>query len=302
MPLELGSSVAYASLASIKNNYKDGINTTVISKIGYDFPDEFLKILKDNNISLKYIIRAKCKSTRYVLIYKNEERISLKLTSICEKITKEDIPEKLIKENKIIYFALIANEIDLDLFKWIKTNYPDKLICLDIQGVLRFKKPDNSIYLKINKEIINALKYIDILKLADYEAKIIVDSDNFEYVAKKISEYGPKIVIITSGYKGSLIYDSENDLVFKIPAVVPDNVIDVTGTGDTYFSSFLSEYYKTNDLKHSGLYAATFVYFLVQKEGLNGMPTRDEVLRKLDSIKDLEKNMDLNNQSTINAK
>jgi len=261
MPLELGSSVAYASLASIKNNYKDGINTTVISKIGYDFPDEFLKILKDNNISLKYIIRAKCKSTRYVLIYKNEERISLKLTSICEKITKEDIPEKLIKENKIIYFALIANEIDLDLFKWIKTNYPDKLICLDIQGVLRFKKPDNSIYLKINKEIINALKYIDILKLADYEAKIIVDSDNFEYVAKKISEYGPKIVIITSGYKGSLIYDSENDLVFKIPAVVPDNVIDVTGTGDTYFSSFLSEYYKTNDLKHSGLYAATFVYF-----------------------------------------
>ena len=283
--LELGSSVAYASLSSVKNNYIDGISTTIISKIGYDFPDSFLKILNDNKIHLDHIIKVNSKSTRYILTYINENRTELKLSSVCDKIEIKDIPSNLIKSNSIIYFALIANEVELELFKWMKTNFPKKLICLDIQGILRFKNPDKTIILQKNENIINSLKYIDILKMADYEAKILINSEDFKDISKKSSELGPKIVIITSGYNGSLIYDSKNDKFYKIPAIIPKKVIDVTGCGDVYFSSFLSEYYKTKDLKHSGLFAATFVSFLVQKEGLKGIPNRKIVLDKLKSIK-----------------
>ncbi|MHA1270310.1 MAG: PfkB family carbohydrate kinase [Candidatus Helarchaeota archaeon] len=283
--LELGSSVAYASITSVKNNYFNGLKTNVVSKIGYDFPIKFLRILKKNKVPIDFIIRADCKSTRYELNYIKEERTSLKLSNVCEKITKNDIPIKLIEKSKIIYFALIANEVELDIFKWLKTNFPDKLICLDIQGILRFKRPDNTIFLDKNDDILNSLSYIDILKMADYEAKVLIDSDNFKHVIKECSKYGPKIVIITSGYKGSLIYDAEKEIYYEIPAIIPKKVVDVTGTGDTYFSSFLSEFYKTKDIKHSGIYAATFVSYLVQKEGLNGMPRRNQVIKKLKVLK-----------------
>lgn len=284
MPLELGSSVAYASISSVKNNYTDNIETKMVTKIGVDFPNAFLKFLKKNNLNLDYIIRADCISTRYILEYVEEERVSMKLGGLCEKITKEDIPIELINESSIIYFALIANEIELDIFKWIKIKFPDKLTCLDIQGILRHVKPDKTIYLEANEKIIESLKYIDIIKMADYEAKVLVEDINLEKIAVKTSEFGPKIVIITNGYKGSMIYDSEKKIFHKIPAVIPKKVIDVTGTGDVYFSSFLSEYYKTKDLKHSGLYAATFVSFLVQKEGLKGIPTRDQTLINLNKL------------------
>jgi len=284
VPLQLGSSVAYASIASVKNNYKNGLKTKVISKIGYDFPDSFLNFLKNNNVPIDYIYKVNCKSTRYKLIYEKDERIALKLENICEKIKREDIPIQLIKESNIIYFALIANEIDFSAIEWIKINFPDKLICLDIQGILRFKKEDKGIYLAKNDQIIKLLKSIDIIKMADYEAKILINSDNLKNIAKLTSNLGPKIVIITCGFKGSLIYDSKNNCYYTIPAVIPKKIIDITGTGDTYFSSFLSEYYKTNNLKHSGLYAATFVSFLIQQEGLKGMPIREQVIDKMNEL------------------
>ncbi|MBD3226982.1 MAG: hypothetical protein GF329_02245 [Candidatus Lokiarchaeota archaeon] len=280
-PLELGGSVAYASITCTKNYNYEGSQIKILSKIGYDFPDEFIQLLLDNDVNLDNIIKANCKSTHYILKYVGDKRISLKLDSVCEKISKHDVTERVIRGNKLIYYALIANEIEFNFFKWLKTCFPNKITALDIQGCLRYRNSDNTISLK-RKGINKVLKYIDILKMADYESKVLVKSDDYKYIARSATKLGPKIVIITCGQKGSLIYNSENDKFYRIPAVIPENIVDVTGTGDVYFSSFLSEYLRTKDIKYSGHYAATFVSFLIQKRGLNGIPSRELVLDKLE--------------------
>lgn len=53
---------------------------------------------------------------------------------------------------------------------------------------------------------------------------------------KKMYARGPKLVIVTLGEKGSLAYDGKE---FTVGNIVPCNVVDTMGAGDSYIAGFL---------------------------------------------------------------
>jgi len=53
---------------------------------------------------------------------------------------------------------------------------------------------------------------------------------------KKLYAHGPKIVTVTLGEKGSIAYDGEK---FTLYGIVPCNVVDTMGAGDSYIAGFL---------------------------------------------------------------
>lgn len=57
-------------------------------------------------------------------------------------------------------------------------------------------------------------------------------------LATEIFSLGPKIVVVTVGSQGSIVYDGQ----FYIQAAFPVNVIDTLGAGDTYIGTFLAGY------------------------------------------------------------
>ncbi len=85
-----------------------------------------------------------------------------------------------------------------------------------------------------------------ILILNNEEASLLVGKNNIKTTLKKLYELGPRIVVITNGKKPIHAYDGKN-----IYALMPNKikVIESTGAGDAFASSFLSGIIKKNDVK-----------------------------------------------------
>ena len=57
-----------------------------------------------------------------------------------------------------------------------------------------------------------------------------------EEFLKAISTRGPKIVVVTRGEKGSMAYDGSR---FYLGGIVPCQVVDTMGAGDSFIAGFL---------------------------------------------------------------
>lgn len=62
------------------------------------------------------------------------------------------------------------------------------------------------------------------------------DTEELRMQMKELKEKGPKLVIATMGEQGSMVYDGKEFTVFGI---VPCQVVDTMGAGDSYIAGFL---------------------------------------------------------------
>ncbi|HCR70856.1 MAG TPA: hypothetical protein DIW23_05385 [Anaerolineae bacterium] len=65
-------------------------------------------------------------------------------------------------------------------------------------------------------------------------------------MAKQVSDYGVKFIVIKRGAQGQIMYDSVSKKKYEIPAY-PSRVADPTGAGDAFCGGFLAGFQKTGD-------------------------------------------------------
>jgi sugar/nucleoside kinase (ribokinase family) len=65
-------------------------------------------------------------------------------------------------------------------------------------------------------------------------------------MARRVSEYGPRIVVVKRGAQGQMLYDAAENRRCEIPAY-PSRVADLTGAGDSFCGGFLAGFQQTND-------------------------------------------------------
>ncbi|MFA6525428.1 MAG: carbohydrate kinase family protein [Patescibacteria group bacterium] len=95
------------------------------------------------------------------------------------------------------------------------------------------------------KKLSSVLKVTDVLFINKDEAIELVLSagmipkqiNNARVLTKIIQGWGPKIVVITDGRKGAYVYDGKNSYYSK---VIDRKVVDTTGAGDCFGSSFVA--------------------------------------------------------------
>ena len=98
------------------------------------------------------------------------------------------------------------------------------------------------------------LKYVNILKADEFEAKTIVKEKDISVAAMGIAEYGVEEVVITRGGKGSLV--CKNNKIISFPAIPPRKIVDVTGAGDTYMAGYLFQRLKSENVVKAAEFAA----------------------------------------------
>ena len=114
-------------------------------------------------------------------------------------------------------------------------------VSLDVQGFVRELQDAHAEGRRVKltdwdgKE--DVLPLIDILKTNEEEAEILDPASDQVEIARKLSGYGPKEVIISGGSKPSLVY--VQDRSHWVPALPPNDLIDPTGAGDTYMAGYL---------------------------------------------------------------
>jgi sugar/nucleoside kinase (ribokinase family) len=85
-------------------------------------------------------------------------------------------------------------------------------------------------------------------------------------MARKVSEYGPQIVVVKRGTLGQIVYDAVQNKKYEIPAYA-SRVEDPTGVGDAFCGGFLAGYQKTHDPLKAALFGSVSASLKIEGSG-----------------------------------
>jgi sugar/nucleoside kinase (ribokinase family) len=270
----LGGPPTYVSLAARKL----GASVSVISKVGGDFPDRYLRLLEQQGIDLSGLKKDKSASTTsFLLDYSTSEERELVLKNKAPPLEADDIPEDL--DTKAIHIAPIANEISYKAVCKLQTY--DSIVSMDPQGFVRRFKKDGKVYLG-QLEVPDVLKGVDVLKASYDEAKAITgESDPFSAV-RKLRERGIEIIIITRGADSALLFAKGK--IHLVPSAKPRVTVDTTGSGDVYIGAFLTALIHGEEPLWCACAGSAAASFVVEKFGPGGFGSEKQVQKRAAQI------------------
>lgn len=273
----LGGPPIYVSLAARKL----GAKVSVISKVGGDFPDEYVVRLKTNGVDLSGLKRVRgASTTRFLLKYGKGGR-QLQLKSQAPPISPEDVSNSL--RAKAVHAAPIANELSQSVID--KLRELTDTLCLDLQGFVR--KFDEQGNVKLSRlEEAGILGQINVYKSSSSEIKAATGLTDLKLAVQKVHSYGPRIVMVTRGMKGStLFFDGE---FYEIPACKPKVVNDVTGAGDAFIGAFLTEHIQGKDPTWCACVGSAASSFVVEGVGPTVFGEKKETYKRATEIYEKE--------------
>ena len=169
-----------------------------------------------------------------------------------------------LQDEEARYFhlgSLLSDDFPLELVKYLSAK---GTLSVDAQGYLREVRGEK-VFAVDWTEKLEALKYIDILKVNEHEAEVITGYTDPKQAAMQLAAWGVKEVLLTLGSLGSLIY--ANGVFYKIPAYPPREVVDATGCGDTYVMGYLYKRNQGADYMEAGCFAAAISTLKLEASG-----------------------------------
>ena len=85
--------------------------------------------------------------------------------------------------------------------------------------------------------LVRSIELVDLVFLNDAEIRMLTEEPNLVRAARKVMEWGPRVVIAKQGEYGAALFTE--DRFFSIPAYPLETVRDPTGAGDTFAGGFL---------------------------------------------------------------
>jgi sugar/nucleoside kinase (ribokinase family) len=267
----LGGSAAYVSFAASRLDAK----VSVVSKVGEDFPDAYKWWLEQEGIDLSGLVKVEnALTTRYELIYDDQlsERL-LRLKAKAGPILMEDFSVSI--KAKVIHVAPIESEISYEVVEKLRSCAP--VLSLDPQGLVRHFDEDGNVDMGSlsDKRI---LGLVDIFKSSLREAEAVTSTSDLNSAIEVLHDLGIKIVIVTLGKDGAAV--SVENALHKVPACLPNKVVDPTGAGDAFIGGFLAEYVRGEDCSWSSYVGSAVASYVVEGIGPMNFGSREEIYNR----------------------
>lgn len=157
--------------------------------------------------------------------------------------------------------SLLADDFSIDIIKALSEK---GIVSVDAQGYLREVRGDKVYPVDWNDKL-EALKYIDILKVNEHEAAVLTGATDPRRGAEILAGWGVKEVVLTLGSMGSVIL--ADGRAYEIPAFTPTDIVDATGCGDTYMAGYLYMRNKGAGYEEAGRFAAAMCTIKLQATG-----------------------------------
>lgn len=204
----------------------------------------------------------------------NQDNRSQRVLAKADPFTVEQL--KNVNAHIFHLGSLLADDFSLDVVKYLSTK---GILAVDAQGYLREVRGER-VYPVDWTEKVEALKYIDILKVNEHEMEVLTGYAEARPAALQLAAWGVKEVLITLGSLGSIICTGNH--LYKIPAYPPKEVVDATGCGDTYMTGYLYMRNKGASHKKAGCFAAAMSTLKLEASGPFGGTEEDvwEVIRR----------------------
>ncbi|WP_022836664.1 PfkB family carbohydrate kinase [Salisaeta longa] len=263
----LGGSASYLTLAA--RYFCDDVR--LVGVVGGDFPEEYLRVLRDGGIDLQGLeIDADGEtfawSGRYH--YDMNERDTLDTQLNVLQSFEPTIPAAY-HDSRIVCLGNLDPKIQRDVLAQIDN--PAYVIC-DTMNFWIENTYDS---------LCETLPLVDCLVVNDAEARELADEPNLVKAADRIRGMGPETLIIKKGEHGALLFSG--DTIFSAPAYPLEDIQDPTGAGDTFAGGLAGHLVRANrfddaTLRRAIIYGSTMASFVVERFGperlLNLTPAR----------------------------
>ena len=275
----LGGAATFIGLAASQFN----IDSSAVSIVGDDFPQDYLDLLTHRGINLDGVeIVEGGKTFFWSGRYHND--MNSRDTLVTELNTLADfnpiVPEDY-RQAEVVMLGNLHPSVQMSVLDQMTTR--PKMVILDTMNFWM----DNAL-----DDLYKVMKHIDVITINDEEARQLTGEYSLVTAAHKIYEMGPKFVVIKKGEHGALLFNENN--VFYAPALPLREVFDPTGAGDTFAGGFAGYLAKTGDysfenLKTAVIYGSTLASFCVEKFGTERMIdlSATEIRKRLDQFKSL---------------
>ena len=275
----LGGAVAYVSLATAILGGK----ASVLSKIGCDFPQEWLTQLSQKGIDISRITKARNEETTSFELTYNQD-FSARILNLLKRgspISLNDLPSSL--NAKVIHIAPIADEIPMEVVEHLR--HCSRCLSIDPQGMTRkFNE---------NGEVVNSaqldrrlLSLVDIYKSSLNEIQVLTGQSELKEAIKFMHDLGPQMVIVTMGSKGSIL--SSQGSVLEVPSCKSIRVVDPTGAGDVFIGAFLTENIQHKEMLWCACIGSAAASMVVEGVGTSFTGDKAEIYRRARTIYEKE--------------
>ena len=281
---EIGGPPAYAMVAPALGMKHAGI----ISRIGEDFPTEYLHILRSSGLDLSGILTSP-RTTLFVNRYDAKGNRKQQASEVAEVIWVEDISEAHWN-TKWMHLSPVLQEVDSRIIS--EAYHRGVKVSVDVQGFIRnrlsVQQPD---IIPCRWETFpDVVARIEVLKADVSEIYQLTQQTSIHEAARFVHEAGCPIVLITQGQRGSCIYIQ--DTLHEVPAIPSQAVVDFTGSGDVFSISFIFELERTGRPIWSAFFASTAASFNIETPGPINFPTAQSVTQRLLQFLQLPGNRD----------
>lgn len=209
-----------------------------VSRVGRDFPDEYLRIFLTGNIDLGDNYKSYGSFTTRFRIRVSKNKRELRLLYKCD----EPDPNELMVDADALILNSVAGELKFNRVRELIENFPIRY--LDPQGYLRIFDFDGRVKLR-RPDDISFIKHFNIIKVDEEEALVLTNIFNPFEAAGKLSNYSNGVVILTMGERGVIIANRGNLYFLPVPNVT---IVESTGMGDILGGILVTEYVKSDDV------------------------------------------------------
>jgi len=221
-----------------------GLKTVLVATVGDDgFGNYIIDELNAARIDTRYIKKLKNKPTSNIIISRSSETPEfIAYREADYQIRASQIPNNLLKRSKMFHTSCFA----------LSKNPARKTILSKAQKAVGYNCK-LSIDINYSNQIWpNRVKAIEIIKdYCQFNPLVKISTDDVSRLFGKTFTYqqvfdffhkqNVEIVCLTLGSKGVML-SQKNKKIHSLPAVKVDEVVDVTGAGDAFWSGFLYAY------------------------------------------------------------
>jgi sugar/nucleoside kinase (ribokinase family) len=184
------------------------------------------------------------------------------IKAVAERITAEAIPSQW-HHSSIVQLGPLTQELDEEVVHLFK----DSLIGVTAQGWMRQWD---------NEGRVSPMVWAAPEKVLPFAKVLVLSEEDVGGDMALIEEYVEmtEIVVVTAGWKGSTVYHRGQRQSFPAPKVME---VDPTGAGDVYAAAYLVRLEETGDPWEAAHFANCVASFSVEKPGVTGIPSRQQV-------------------------
>lgn len=166
----------------------------------------------------------------------------------------------------VLVSPLSPHDVPFETLKYISSQ--EIPVYLGVQGYLRHLE-GQKVVLKPLKDYKKFLACVDFLFLDEVEAGVIIGdlSLSLDEISRNLSLLGPDEVIITRGDRGSIVYSSNHDDNYQIPAFPSRERVDPTGLGDSYLAAYAFRRQEVSDPHECGIFASLVSSLKLENKG-----------------------------------